>query len=97
MQWLITETVLTLARINLWAWADNSKIEFIDVPAVAFSRVLINLFVIYRIGNSTMDEFQETADPINKVFEYSLAPCDKVATLYVMQQKMDSPIYNIPE
>lgn len=44
-----------------------------------------------------MDELQENGDSTNKVFEYSLAPCDKVATLYVMQQKMDSPIYNIPE
>lgn len=44
-----------------------------------------------------MDEYQESGDSANKVFEYSLAPCDKVATLYVMQQKMDSPIYNIPE
>lgn len=26
LQWVITETILTIARINLWAWADNSKI-----------------------------------------------------------------------
>lgn len=52
-------------------------------------------FRVDRIDNYTLDDTQENGDQASH--EYTLKPCDKVATLYVMQQKMDSPIYNIPE
>ncbi|XP_031619026.1 voltage-dependent calcium channel subunit alpha-2/delta-3-like [Contarinia nasturtii] len=60
LQWMMTETILTMSNFNLWAHAQSSD-------------------------NSNKTTFYNSTEKQN-ITKYSLKPCDKKATLYVMQQ-----------
>lgn len=56
----------------------------------------IYIAIVLSIVNSTMRENQEETTHTSKAI-YELEPCDKVAKLYVMQQKFDAPTFETME
>lgn len=87
LQWIITETILSMVNMNLWTNAETSKGRLGRTNVIDFYFI-----IIFFTDNNTMGENQdETTHTMKAVYE--LEPCDKVATLYVMQKKFDNPTF----
>lgn len=95
LQWISLEIIVFLTQRDVWAFPES------EWPAHVLAFPLINyyvrccfLFVDIDVSDDSLHysstEAPDTAESMDKV-EYTLEPCDKVATLYVMQQKFESP------
>lgn len=85
LQWIITETILSMANMNIWTNAEISKGQQVGW----INAIYVYVIIIRFIDNNTMGENQDEITHTMKAV-YELEPCDKVATLYVMQQKFDT-------
>lgn len=81
LQWIFMEIILSMAKLKLWAWADQSEYEFNE----SFN---LDTTAVPDTGSSSAES------DIKKTL-FSLEPCDKKATLYVMNHnKLDNPTFD---